>query len=473
MEEFTGNSGETWRFDPTALIGEPGGMGQVFSGFSSGGLPVAIKKIPKTLSHSAGNDRLPREIEIGIEINSRENSNHLLKNLDWGRSTEAYFIVMPMAQFSLTKVLNPVQGVGEAQAIQITKEIVKGLIELSELSIIHRDLKPANILKIGEKWVLADFGISRDLKELTAPLTYRGFGSMPYLAPEIWQGKASTTKSDLYSLGVIIYELLEGNRPFEDSEMHSIGQQHTSLPPPKMIKASTGMETLVLRLLSKSPEFRPKVVDEVLRELSRLGSPPANLGLSTVRLAMAARQKQLSETEALEMAEMERYKQILAHRSEALQELDRVFKMVEQDLKNEIPNIVFRVDLRKNRILESPEMYLQLSIWDDLYLRPSDKIDSILLAGAVTLKNSPYTRANLVCEFDNGKYEWKILEFRASGAMREYKLGNPNYLHGFEKQIFEEQRSYMLSPVTHVWTMTVSELSVEKITVLAAEGINL
>jgi eukaryotic-like serine/threonine-protein kinase len=80
------------------------------------------------------------------------------------------------------------------------------------MGIIHRGLKPANVLRYAGRWKLADFGIARDQEIGTQDPTFVGWGSFPYMAPELWELKSPTIKTDLYALGCLAYELLAGSR---------------------------------------------------------------------------------------------------------------------------------------------------------------------------------------------------------------------------------------------------------------------
>ena len=97
-------------------------------------------------------------------------------------------LVMPLAQGSLGSKLG--DKLNEADKIRVLRDIAHGLVELANLGILHCDLKPANVLLVDEVWKLADFGISRNLQELTGTYTFFGAGTMPCMAPELWGGPA-------------------------------------------------------------------------------------------------------------------------------------------------------------------------------------------------------------------------------------------------------------------------------------------
>src|SRR5207249_9510398 len=99
------------------------------------------------------------------------------------------------------------------EATSILAGITAALVDLNR-KIVHRDLKPENVLLLGDSWCLADFGISRYAEATTAPDTQKFALSPPYAAPERWRAERASSATDVYSLGVIAYEMLSGSRPF-------------------------------------------------------------------------------------------------------------------------------------------------------------------------------------------------------------------------------------------------------------------
>lgn len=129
--------------------------------------------------------------------------------IDVAETDEKLFFVMARAEGgSLSGVVMPLD---EASAATVMLDIAKGLQQLHSIGIIHRDLKPANVLKQLGKWKLADFGIARDEEIGTQNPTFIGWGSSPYMAPELWELKSPTVKTDLYALGCVAFELLNGH----------------------------------------------------------------------------------------------------------------------------------------------------------------------------------------------------------------------------------------------------------------------
>jgi eukaryotic-like serine/threonine-protein kinase len=150
----------------------------------------------------------------------------------------------------------------EADAAAIALEVLDALDHAHGRGIVHRDIKPQNLLVTGAGTVkLADFGIARSLAA-TAALTQTGqiVGTAAYLSPEQAAGRPATEASDLYGVGVVLYELLTGGLPFAGDNALAVARQHIDSPPPAPRTLRPGispaLEAVVLRALQKRPEDR-------------------------------------------------------------------------------------------------------------------------------------------------------------------------------------------------------------------------
>jgi serine/threonine protein kinase len=123
-------------------------------------------------------------------------------------------------------------------------------------------------LRLAGRWRIADFGIARDLAEETATYTFAGAGTMPYMAPELWENRPATVKTDLYALGVLAYEVLAGVRPFPGPDEPRFRDQHLYAVPADLTGVAPGVRRLVLRMLAKNPASRPQDARAVLEELN-------------------------------------------------------------------------------------------------------------------------------------------------------------------------------------------------------------
>jgi serine/threonine-protein kinase len=180
---------------------------------------------------------------------------------DYGEETGSPYLVMeyvpgePLSALIDRNVVLP-----EADVLELTAQSAEALGSAHRSGVVHRDVKPGNILVTPDFRVkLTDFGIARVTDQ--APLTKTGqvMGTAQYLAPEQATGKGSTPKSDLYSLGIIMYEALAGRRPFTgDSQVAIAIAQVNTAPPELPTTVSEPIRRLVDSLLSKKQELRPE-----------------------------------------------------------------------------------------------------------------------------------------------------------------------------------------------------------------------
>ena len=157
-------------------------------------------------------------------------------------------------------------GVPEGKALEYFRGVAKGLGAAHEVGIVHRDIKPANILlRRDDSLAIADFGISKSLGASTA-ITVVGFvmGTPFYISPEQIDGDPATVCSDLYSLGVILFELLTGERPYPQTRLPALLRAHTEDPLPRLPQEYESMQFVLDGLMAKNPKERFQSVAELL-----------------------------------------------------------------------------------------------------------------------------------------------------------------------------------------------------------------
>jgi serine/threonine-protein kinase len=222
-----------------------GGFGKVFEAVADDGEVGAVKLVPKA---PGGNRELLFEDLRGVP--------NVVPILEVGETADEYALAMPRAEKSLREVLEPGRPLPLAEALGVMGDVAEALAALDG-EVVHRDIKPENVLLLNGKWCLSDFGIARYAEATTAPDTHKYAMSAPYAAPERWRGERASSATDVYSFGVLAYELLAGRLPFSGRDLSDFREQHLTAVPPTLPGVPTALASLVEECLFKAPEARP------------------------------------------------------------------------------------------------------------------------------------------------------------------------------------------------------------------------
>ncbi|CAL9578382.1 Serine_threonine-protein kinase PknD [Streptomyces sp. enrichment culture] len=252
-------------------LGE-GGFGRVFEACSLEGELAVVKLIPK----EPGAER-----ELLFKGNGAPN---VVPVIDSGEHDDAWVIVMPRAERPLDAYLRDSGGVLSVdETVAVLRDIAIALEGLDG-GVVHRDLKPANVLFLDGHWCLADFGLARYTDAATATHTWKGAGTRPYMAPEVWRNERATTATDIYSVGIIAHQLLTGDLPFRGPKVSDYHDQHLHALPPALTGVPTRLAALVEECLLKPPQARPTPAN-MLAKLDRMVQQPLAGGLAVLAAA--------------------------------------------------------------------------------------------------------------------------------------------------------------------------------------------
>jgi serine/threonine-protein kinase len=242
---------------------------------------VAVKILhPEYAANEAFVARFRREAQAAANLNHP----NIVDIYDWGRDEGIYFMVMELIQGrNLREVLRSEGALEPRRVAEIAVAVSAALGAAHERGLVHRDIKPANVLLTpdGDAKV-TDFGIARawdDSDQLTR--TGAVIGTATYFSPEQAQGLTADGRSDLYALGVVMYELLTGVPPFVGESPVSVAYQHVRehAPPPSDLNRNIpdALDAIVMRCLEKDPRRRYQTAGALSVDLGRFlaGEAPA------------------------------------------------------------------------------------------------------------------------------------------------------------------------------------------------------
>lgn len=302
-----------------------GGFGRVFEAVGEDGRQAAVKLIPK----EPGADReLLFEDLKGVRC--------VVPIIDSGDWESHWVIVMPRADKSLREHLQENGTLSVAETVTVLTDIATALSDIKG-RVVHRDLKPENVLLLNGHWCISDFGIARYAEASTAVDTHKWSWTAPYNPPERWRFERAIPASDIYSLGVMAFEMVTGGRPFNGPDFR---EQHLTQEPPLMTGHPPLLAALVAECLMKAPEVRPSA-DSLLTRLDRV-LRPASSGASLLQAASLAQSQQIAgEASAMSAAqnEAQRKQQVVASASKVLSML---IEQLEQSVRDNAPAVVIQ-----------------------------------------------------------------------------------------------------------------------------------
>ncbi|HEX6290692.1 MAG TPA: Stk1 family PASTA domain-containing Ser/Thr kinase [Herpetosiphonaceae bacterium] len=259
------------RYELISPLGQ-GGMATVYRGRDLRlGRAVAVKVLHNY--YATDDEFLQRFAHEAMSAANLSSHPNIVDVYDVGQEGDLNYIVMELVEGQDLKTMIEAQApLPPDTALQIVEQVAEGLDYAHRRGLVHRDIKPQNILLTPSGHIrITDFGIAKS--HLSTAVTQAGmtFGTADYISPEQAQGLTATPQSDIYSLGIVLYEMLTGRLPFVADTPMAVALQHIQqpAPPPRQINPSLppSLEALVLRAIAKDPRQRPASAQQFAQEL--------------------------------------------------------------------------------------------------------------------------------------------------------------------------------------------------------------
>ena len=266
-----------------------GGMSRVFAALETAlGRVVVLKVLSPELAATLSAERFKREITLAARLQHP----HIVPLLSTGQAAESLYYTMPLVDGeSLRERMSRERPMPIATVTTILIEVSSALAYAHQQNVVHRDIKPENVMFFHGSAVVLDFGIGKaltaathEMEETSGRITQRGMslGTPTYISPEQAVGDPDLDhRADLYSLGVMAYEMLTGHPPFSGKSAQMVMAAHANQAPEPIVKrrGDTPVELarVVMKCLEKAPSARPQHAEEIVRALRdpRVSGPRA------------------------------------------------------------------------------------------------------------------------------------------------------------------------------------------------------
>lgn len=322
-----------------------GGMGEIYKAFDSvNSVDVAVKFIP--INGTSEEELLHREIKASLDLMAKNIvKTHFAEKVKI-EDTEYFYIVQDFYhKGNMRSVIQ--KNIPLDSCFKMMLDILNGL-KTVHTKIVHRDLKPENILiDNDDSLLITDFGLAKFIGEKTKTKSFKGAGTIPYMAPECWLGDENTVQMDIYSLGIIFYEILTGEFPFNGKTENDWRDAHLYEQLPDIAKARVDTPVKIKQIISKMTQKRAKDryqnIDEIIASIQDSAKQNKESNKDIERLASLGHAK--SEQQKSEQLKIQQEK-------EKIEEYKKFIHYHITELSNELKTIIESINahLEENKI---------------------------------------------------------------------------------------------------------------------------
>lgn len=266
------------RYELLELIGV-GGMADIYRANDIEEDRIVAVKILKT--EFAGSDEFLRRFRNESKAIALLSHPNIVKIYDVGFTEKVQFIVMEYVDgITLTDYIEQQSVLKWRDSVHFVVQILKALQHAHDRGIVHRDVKSQNVMLLSDGTIkVMDFGIARFNRENNKTMSEKTIGSVHYISPEQARGDITDERSDIYSVGVALYEMVTGKKPFDGDTPVSIALMHMQSTPKKPTELNStipeGLEQIILRAMQKEPNQRYQTAGEMIKDLEELKKNPA------------------------------------------------------------------------------------------------------------------------------------------------------------------------------------------------------
>lgn len=275
-------------------IGE-GGMATVYLAMQESlDREVALKIMAPTL---AANETFREQFLKEGRIAAKLTHPHLMTVHDIGSDRGVYYLASEYLPAGTLR--DRMQRLNVADVLEIVRDVASGLSYAHEMGFVHRDVKPGNIMfRSNGSAVLADFGIAKAIKSVSAAtMAGNAIGTPDYMSPEQAQATPVDGRSDLYSLGAVLFECVAGRKPYEAGDAYAVALMHVTEPVPKLPEKLAWLQPLIDKSMAKQPADRFATGDALVAELDRLLAANPQMD-AVLRESRSARRRAVSAAKA-------------------------------------------------------------------------------------------------------------------------------------------------------------------------------
>lgn len=266
------------RYEIKEIIGV-GGMANVYKAYDSIDDRIVAVKILR--DEHMGNDELLRRFRNESKAIAVLSHPNIVKVYDVSFNEDIQYIVMEHIDgITLKEYIEQQKVLRWKEAVHFTVQILRALQHAHDKGIVHRDIKPQNIMLLEDGTIkVADFGIARFARASQHTVTDKAIGSVHYISPEQAKGEISDEKSDIYSIGVMLYEMTTGTLPFDADSPVSVAlkQIQSQAKRPRVLNPDIpeGLEDITIRAMQKDPARRYQSAAEMLRDIDEFKRDPS------------------------------------------------------------------------------------------------------------------------------------------------------------------------------------------------------